>query len=445
MVAVKLIPHLLSWAGIVFVLARGVAGRRSTVASAAIAGFTAGVVSVSVLFRFFQGDTPYVIIRDIVGGSLLLLWGVSVTAVYRSNVREFPLSWGGRLVDTPFRTIIEVLAAGILAGAISTCRFSDMAGSALPLILLVLAATAVVFAAMAAEKFLPQSFTMSHAGLMAIVVGLLIFSASSLIRLDLFSPLTMKVMKFAHDFVHQFFESMLIPDHLFIRDYLWGYIGFLFGKEVGFWGGVFIWFTPVILVAIAIGLERLPAVAHIRQGAERRKILAAAIRARRIRLVIPCVAAVILAAAAYRSCFPSVEYWDPKPVPVSADPSGEIFIPRKGEIDLEDGKLHKYLFKQGGKEARFFVLMTPGGKLTAVLDACAICKPDGYGQAEGTVICYYCRTLIPLETVGKPGGCNPVPISFTEKADGVHIDGLKLINDWGSTVQATSRIKGEGK
>ena len=252
-------------------------------------------------------------------------------------------------------------------------------------------------------------------------------------------------MKFAHDFVHQFFESMLIPDHLFIRTYLWGYIGLLFGKEVGFWGGLLIWFTPVVLILLAIRFELLPSVAHIRQGAQRRKLLAAAIRQRRYRMVIPSLALLVFGAAAYRSSFPSVEYWDPKPVPVSASPAGEIFIPKKGEIDLEDGKLHKYLFKQGGKEARFFVLMTPAGQLTVDLDACAICKPDGYGQAEGTVICYYCKTLIPLETVGRPGGCNPVPIPFTVKEDGVHIDGMTMINIWGNTVQTTTRAKKEGK
>ena len=57
------------------------------------------------------------------------------------------------------------------------------------------------------------------------------------------------------------------------------------------------------------------------------------------------------------------------------------------------------------------------------------------------MICYYCKTLIPLETVGRPGGCNPVPVPFTVKADGVHIDGIALINIWGNTVQATTRVK----
>jgi len=445
MVAMKFIPHLLSWLGIVLVLLRGFPGRRTVVTVAGSAGFAAGLGGAFVFISSTPGDFLFSIIRDLVGGGLLLLWGVSVAAIYRSGVRDFPLSWGERLLSTPLYAGTAALVAGIPAGAICACRLSGTEGNAPAFLLLVLVAVALVFAALAAEKLLPPSVTMSQAGLMAAVVALLIFSSSAILRLDLFSPLTMKVMKFTHDFVHQFFESMLIPDHLFIRDYLWGYIGFLFGKEVGFWGGLFIWFTPVVIVALAVSFERLPSVAHIRRGAERRKIMAAAIRARRIRLVIPVLAAVILAAAVYKSRFPSVEYWDPKPVPVSADPTGEILIPKKGDISLEDGKLHKYLFKQGGREARFFILTTPAGNLTVDLDACAICKPDGYGQAEGTVICYYCKTLIPLETVGKPGGCNPVPIPFTEKADGVHIDGITLINNWGNTVQATTRIKEGGK
>jgi uncharacterized membrane protein len=60
-------------------------------------------------------------------------------------------------------------------------------------------------------------------------------------------------------------------------------------------------------------------------------------------------------------------------------------------------------------------------------------------------MCYYCVTLIPLETVGKTGGCNPVPVPFTEKADGVVIDGTTLLNSWGATVKATVRTKEVGK
>jgi uncharacterized membrane protein len=254
----------------------------------------------------------------------------------------------------------------------------------------------------------------------------------------------MKMMKFAHDFVHQFFESMLIPDHMFFTSAIWNFIGLLFGNGIGFWGALLIWFTPVILVIVAVTLEPLPLVGFLRQGAQRRMRVAAALRQRRLRLAAPMIALVISGSAVYESHFPKVEYWDPKPLAVTATPSGEIIIPDKGDIELGDGKLHKYLFKQGGNEARFFIIMTPDGKLTAVLDACSICKPDGYGQTEGVVICYYCKTLIPLETVGKPGGCNPVPMPFSVKSDGVHIDSITLVNLWNDTVQSTTRVKEKG-
>jgi len=445
MVALKLIPQLFSWIGIVLVLLRGFPGRRSIVTAASISGFVIGVAGDFILFRSFPGTIPFGIIKSALGVSFLLLWGISVATIYRSTGQGVTISWGERLVNTSICAGTGALLTGIIAGAVCACRIPAPDGHLPALLFLVLVAGILTFFALAVEKMLPASLTVSPSGMLAAVVTLLLFSSSSILRLDLFSPLSMKVMKGVHDFVHQFMESILIPDHLFVRPVVWKYIGFLFGKEVGFWGGIVIWFTPAFLIALAIQFERLPSVAHIRQGAQRRRLLAAAIKTQRHRLVIPLFSVVILAAAAYQSSFPSTEYWDPKPIPISANQAGEIIIPKKGEIDLEDGKLHKYLFKQGGREARFFVLMTPEGKLTVDLDACAICKPDGYGQAEGSVICYYCKTLIPLETVGKPGGCNPVPIAFTEKGDSVVIDSVTLINSWSTTVKATARVKEGGK
>lgn len=441
----KLIPQLLSWAGVALVLLRGFPGRRPAMAAAGLSGFVIGVAGTYALFHSSTGTLPIGIVKSALGVSLFLLWGISVAAIYRSTGRGVSIFRGERFVNSSLCTGAFACLAGMVAGAVSACRIPDTFSNVLPFVFLALAAAALAYAALVIERLLPTSFTASPAGMLAAVVALLLFSASSILRLDLFSPLSMKVMKGVHDFVHQFMESVLIPDHLFVRPVVWRYIGFLFGKEVGFWGGMVIWFTPAFLIALAISWERLPSVAHIRQGAQRRRLLAAAIRARRYRLVIPLLALVIFGSAAYQSRFPNVEYWDPKPVPVSASPAGEIFIPKKGDVNLEDGKLHKYLFKQGEREARFFILMTPAGQLTVDLDACAICKPDGYGQTEGTVICYYCKTLIPLETVGKPGGCNPVPVPFTEKTDGVVIDGLTLIKSWSTTVQATARVKEGGK
>jgi hypothetical protein len=445
MVAMKLIPQLLCWIGVALVLLRGFSGQRRTATAAACTGFALGAAGALALFRFLPAELCFGLIRDLVGGSFLLACGVSVAALYRSTGRDAPIARGERIAQSAGFAAASTLAAGMVAGAVCACRLPVSGANLLAFLLLALAGVLLTFAARALERVVPASFTLTLPGLLVLVVALLLFGSSSIIRLDLFAPLTMKVMKFTHDFVHQFFESMLIPDHLFIRPYLWGYIGLLFGKEVGFWGGLVIWFIPTLLVVLAIQFERLPQVSQIRQGAARRRVTAAGIRARRFRLVVPVLAMVILAGAVYRSRYPSVEYWDPKPMPILAGPTGEIFIPRKGEVNLDDGQLHKYLFKQGGREARFFVLMGPAGKLTVDLDACAICKPDGYGQAEGTVICYYCKTLIPLDTVGKPGGCNPVPVPFTEKEDGVHLDGLTLINTWRGTIQTSVRVKEGGK
>jgi len=445
MVALKLIPQLLAWSGIVLFLLRGYPGRRSVVTAAGTGGFAAGVAGTLILFRTLPEALPFAIIKSVLGMSFLLLWGIAIAAIYRSTGRGATMFPGGKFIDSSLCAGSAAGLAGVVAGAIAACRLPAADGNGLLFVVLALAGAALAYAVRFPEKLLPTAFRVSWTGLQTAVVALLLFSSASILRLDLFSPLSMKVMKGFHDFVHQFMESILVPDHLFVRSVVWKYIGLLFGKEVGFWGGMIIWFTPAVLIALAIHLERLPSVAHIRQGAERRKQLAAALGARRSLLVTPLAAVLILAIAAYQSSFPAVEYWDPKPLPVTASQAGEIFIPKKGEIDLEDGKLHKYLFKQGEREARFFVLRNPAGQFTVDLDACAICKPDGYGQAEGSVICYYCKTLIPLDTVGKPGGCNPVPVRFTEKADGVVIDGATLINSWGATVRATTGVREGGK
>jgi uncharacterized membrane protein len=446
-VAIKLLPQLLCFGAMVLVLLRGFQGRRGAVALIASCGFMVGAAAALVLFRSYPAATSFAFLRDVVGAGFLFFWGVSVATVYRSTDPDAGAPSRARLLDSATAAGAAALVTGVAAGAVSAARLSGTEGNQgeLVLFLLLLVAAALVLgAALLLEKRLPASLKLSPASLAAAVVALLLFGSSSITRLDLFSPLTMKVMKFAHDFVHQFFESMLIPDHLFIKSYLWGYIGLLFSKEVGFWGGLAIWFTPVLLIMLALRLQPLPKVSHMRQGAQRRKVLAAAMRGRRLMLVAPLVASLVLAAAVYRSLNPAVEYWDPKPVPIGANAAGEIFIPKKGEIDLEDGKLHKYSFKRGGTEVRFFVLMTPAGQLTVDLDACAICKPEGYGQAEGTVICYYCKTLIPLETVGKPGGCNPVPVAFSDKSDGVRLDAISLVNTWTGTIQSTAGGSKEG-
>ncbi len=440
MLALKLLPQLLAWTATALLLLRAFSGRRLATAYAAGAGFLGGTAALAVV----PGALLYDMVRGFLGAAFLLLWGVSVVVLYQSNRREG--ASGVRFLNRAPLCGAVALVCGLIAGATCACRLgSGAAGQLLTPLLLAVAGCALVAAALYAERLLSPRITVTPAGLLAALVALALFASSFLIRVDLFAPLSMKVMKGTHDFVHQFMESVLIPDHIFVRQVVWGYIGIFFSKDVGFWGGMVIWFTPVCLLLLAIRLQRLPKVSHIRQGAQRRQVIARAIKERNLRLAVPGFALAVLIAAAYQSQHPTVEYWDPKPLQLTANAAGEIFIPRKGEVNLEDGKLHKYLFKQGEREARFFVLMAPNGKLTVDLDACAICKPDGYGQTEGTLICYYCKTLIPLETIGMTGGCNPVPVQFADTPDGVRLNAASLLNSWGQTIQSTTRPKEGGK
>ncbi len=88
------------------------------------------------------------------------------------------------------------------------------------------------------------------------------------------------------------------------------------------------------------------------------------------------------------------------------------------EFDLKevsDGKLHRYAYiSSSGKKIRFFIINRFNGKITptAVFDSCMICGDLGYIQNEGELICVACNVRIFLPSVGKAGGCNPIPLNY---------------------------------
>ncbi len=444
---VKLLPLLGCWFLLGLATTRYCRERKKTAALAGAAGFAGGVCAALLLIMNFKGDIPFLMARNVVAVLFMVLAAVAVAAVYRSSGVSFAFPLPRVAKGSRALAIGIGSAAGLLAGGLCALRLplqdSPLGGGT---VFLLVAGPLLAIAGGYLERSVPSWLALTRDSYILFAVSLVLLISSHTLRLDIFSPLTMKVTKFIHDFVHQFFESMLIPDHPFFRTDVWDYIGLLFSSGVGFWGGLVIWFTPPLLVLLAIGRERLPPVTHIRQGATRRKIMAGHIGDQRRRMIVPWLAVAVFTLAVYKSRSPAVEYWDPKPVPVAAGANGEIFIPRKsGEIDLEDGKLHKFLYKEGRSSVRFFVLMKGDGHAAVALDACSICQPDGYGQAEGAVVCYYCKTLIPLETVGMPGGCNPVPVSAGEAADGVRISAPLLVNTWNDTVQSAKKVPGRGK
>ncbi|MFZ4258271.1 Fe-S-containing protein [Raoultella terrigena] len=97
-----------------------------------------------------------------------------------------------------------------------------------------------------------------------------------------------------------------------------------------------------------------------------------------------------------------------QPVTLAAD--GQVHIPL---AQVRDGKLHRFVWiADDGKAVRFFVINRYPDKLRlgVVFDACLLCGDQGYVMEGNQVICVACGVHIFIPSIGKPGGCNPVPI-----------------------------------
>ena len=69
---------------------------------------------------------------------------------------------------------------------------------------------------------------------------------------------------------------------------------------------------------------------------------------------------------------------------------------------------------------RFIVIKKNEIAFGTGLDACEICGDSGYFEDKGKVICRECDVMMNIQTIGFPGGCNPIPIAY-------EIDGGKLL------------------
>src|SRR5580693_3471682 len=95
---------------------------------------------------------------------------------------------------------------------------------------------------------------------------------------------------------------------------------------------------------------------------------------------------------------------------------GKVSIPLK---EIYDGELHRFETKEGGIEVRFWLYQKPDGKIATLFDACEICGGVGFYKGSNGVICKNCASPINLQSVGMPGGCNPVPLKAQVTDDAV--------------------------
>jgi FTR1 family protein len=87
--------------------------------------------------------------------------------------------------------------------------------------------------------------------------------------------------------------------------------------------------------------------------------------------------------------------------------NGTVSIPVK---QVYDGNLHRFEAKEGGVDIRFWLYQKPDGKIATLFDACEICGPVGFYKGAQGVICKNCAAPINPQSVGMPGGCNPIPL-----------------------------------
>ena len=154
-----------------------------------------------------------------------------------------------------------------------------------------------------------------------------------------------------------------------------------------------------------------PAPSPDAEGAEARLARAGAARERARRRWTGMVALVVVGLLATAFALTS-RVPDRPPAEPLAVSSGEVTF---DAAPLADGRARFYEVPAPaadgapGVAVRFFALEV-NGQVRTCLDACEICGDKGYFQDHGALVCRNCTSPIAASTVGRPGGCNPVPL-----------------------------------
>gem|GEM_PF-44829 len=166
----------------------------------------------------------------------------------------------------------------------------------------------------------------------------------------------------------------------------------------------------------------LPAGADQSARVTHRSHRARAIGQRGWRVALGSVAALLLLTISYQDLYASLPPSLSPAQPIEPDAAGEIRVP----IDaVKDGILHRYAYiASDGHRVRFFLINRYDPEhayIGVVFDACMICGDDGYIQKGDEIICIACNVRIFRPTIGKAGGCNPIPLAHTVEGDTIVI------------------------
>jgi FTR1 family protein len=96
---------------------------------------------------------------------------------------------------------------------------------------------------------------------------------------------------------------------------------------------------------------------------------------------------------------------------------------------LADGQARFFSADAGGSAVRFFALEVDGDIVTC-LDGCEICGDTGYFQDGRDMVCRNCTSPIPARTLGRTGGCNPIPLESRTEGGRVIVTAADLAAGW---------------
>lgn len=244
---------------------------------------------------------------------------------------------------------------------------------------------------------------------LAALFGVLIVKGSVRINLRRFFGVTSLVLlvlvaRLAAGSLHEFFEVGLLPSTPAVL----AVIGFVVKDS-----------TSTVILAALVALPVLALLPELRlrpealaalpgeNNAERRKRLAGLYRARNWQAgLISVTLATVLPVGSFTLAAGRSAY-RPDPQAVSAHTDGMVHILLD---DLTLDELNLYVYETAQANVSFLVVKREEDVLVT-LNACGICPPRGYHQEGDVLVCDNCNAPINMDTVGMPGGCNPIPLA----------------------------------
>ncbi len=173
-----------------------------------------------------------------------------------------------------------------------------------------------------------------------------------------------------------------------------------------------------LLMLLVPGRRRAPAVETVENAAEARLRRATERRQRRARVLGGSFGILVLFGLGLETVYgqPAHERSPAMPVGLQAD---GVHLPLAG---LADRHLHRFSVVVGGRTVRFIAVATgeSDGRIATAFDACEVCGNRGYGEEGGAIVCLHCLSAIYPPSIGRSGGCNPVPL-------GAHVAGSELV------------------